>query len=194
MPALKYHALNCIGALSSTVLAASLTFIADSAADTAQDKYTLSVPGGLAFADFKGYESWEVIALSHSEKLVAVILGNPTMIAAYKSGIPDNGKPFPDGAKMAKIHWEPKQSAKAPAPTTVPGTLHDVDFMEKDSKRFVDSGGWGFAMFKYDAASETFKPGGLTDMPPQGNDAKCGAACHTIVKTRDYVFTEYGKR
>jgi hypothetical protein len=72
--------------------------------------------------------------------------------------------------------------------------LHDVDFMEKDSKRFVDSGGWGYAMFKYDAASETFKPGGLTDTPPQGNDAKCGAACHTIVKTRDYVFTEYGKR
>ena len=190
-----HAALKYVGALSTcAVLAISTTFVADSAAEAAQDKYSLNVPGGLAFSAFKGYEGWEVISLSHSERLVAVILGNPTMIAAYKSGIPDNGKPFPDGAKMAKIHWVPKQSAKAPSPTTVPGTLHDVDFMEKDSKRFVDSGGWGYAQFEYDAASETFRPGTTEDTPPQGNDAKCGAACHTIVKTRDYVFTEYGKR
>ena len=31
------------------------------------------------------------------------------MIKAYQSGIPGNGKPFPDGAKMAKIHWVPKK-------------------------------------------------------------------------------------
>ena len=76
----------------------------------------------------------------------------------------------------------------------VPGALHDVDFMAKDSKRFADSGGWGYAEFEYDPASETFRPGNLSDQPPQANDAKCGVACHTIVKTRDYVFTEYGKR
>ena len=77
---------------------------------------------------------------------------------------------------------------------TVPGTLQDVDVMVKDSKRFADSGGWGYAVFDYDAASNTFKPGTTADNPPQGNDAKCGFACHTIVKTRDYVFTDYGKR
>ena len=76
----------------------------------------------------------------------------------------------------------------------MPGTLHDVDFMVKDSKRFADSGGWGWAAFKYDAASDTFTPATTADQPPQGNDAKCGFACHTIVKTRDYVFTDYGKR
>jgi hypothetical protein len=116
------------------------------------------------------------------------------MIDAYQAGVPGNGQPFPDGAKMAKIHWIPKQSETAPAPTTVPGALHDVDFMVKDSKTFADSGGWGYAEFEYDAASDTFRPGTLTDEPPQANDAKCGFACHTIVKTRDYVFTEYGKR
>jgi hypothetical protein len=190
-----HAALKYVGGFGiCAVLGASIALGADSATETSQDKYKVKVPGGLAFADFKGYESWEVISLSHSEKRVAVILGNPTMIAAFKSGIPDNGKPFPDGAKMAKVHWDPKQSAKAPGPTTVPGTLHDVDFMEKDSKRFVDSGGWGYGAFEYDAASETFKPGDMTNVPPQGNDAKCGAACHTIVKARDYVFTEYGKR
>jgi hypothetical protein len=124
---------------------------------------------------------------------VAVILANPVMINAYQSGIPGNGKPFPDGSKMAKIHWNPKKLETFPT-ATVPASLHDVDFMVKDSKRFADSGGWGWAAFKYDAASDTFTPGTLADQPPQGNDAKCGLACHTIVKTRDYVFTDYGKR
>jgi len=160
---------------------------------SAQDKYTVKVPGGLAFSEFKGYEDWRVIAISHNEDAMAVILGNPVMIDAYRAGIPGNGKPFPDGAKMAKIHWNPKKSEYFPS-ATVPGTQHDVDFMEKDSKRFADSGGWGYAVFKYDAASDTFTPGTSDDQPPQANDAKCGFACHTIVKTRDYVFTEYGKR
>jgi hypothetical protein len=160
---------------------------------SAQDKYTLQVPGGLAFSEFRGYESWQAVAVSHAGQ-VALILANPVMIDAYQSGVPGNGKPFPDGAKMAKIHWNPKTSETAPAPTTVPDTLHDVDFMVKDSKRFADSGGWGYAEFEYDAASDAFRPGTLSDQPPQANDAKCGFACHTIVKTRDYVFTEYGKR
>ena len=164
------------------------------AAISAQDKYTVQVPGGLAFAEFRGYEGWQVVSISQSERLMAVIVANPMMIQAYQGGIPANGKPFPDGAKMAKIHWNPKKNEIAPGQPTVPGTLHDVDFMAKDSKRFADSGGWGYAFFKYDAATDTFTPGTLDDQPPQANDAKCGFACHTIVKTRDYVFTDYGKR
>jgi len=163
------------------------------AQDAGQGKYTVQVPGGLAFSEFRGYESWQTVSISQNEKLGAVILANPVMINAYQSGIPGNGKPFPDGSKMAKIHWNPKKHETFPD-TTVPASLHDVDFMVKDSKRFSDSGGWGWAAFKYDAASDTFKPGTPADEPPQGNDAKCGLACHTIVKTRDYVFTDYGKR
>ena len=52
----------------------------------------------------------------------------------------------------------------------------------------------GDAVFDYDAASDTFTPGTLAGKPPQGNDAKCGFTCHTTVKTRDYVFTDYGHR
>jgi hypothetical protein len=115
------------------------------------------------------------------------------MIKAYEEGIPGNGKPFPNGAKMAKIHWNPKKMETFPA-ATVPGTQADVDFMEKDSKRFADSGGWGWAVFDYDAASNTFTPGTMAGKPPQGNDAKCGFACHTAVKTKDYVFTAYAHR
>jgi len=161
---------------------------------SAQDKHTVQVPNGLAFSEFRGYEDWQVISVSHSGDVLAVILGNPEMIKAYLAGIPGNGNPFPDGVKMAKIHWNAKKSAEAPAPTAVPGTLHDVDFMVKDSKRFADSGGWGWAAFKYDNTSDTFTPATLADNPPQANDAKCGFACHTIVKSKDYVFTGYPKR
>ena len=159
----------------------------------AQDKYTLKVPGGLAFSEFKGYESWQLISISQDGPLIAAILGNPAMIAAYQAGVPGNGKPFPDGAKMAKVHWTAKKLETFPA-ATVPGAQHDVDFMVKDSKRFADSGGWGYAVFEYDTASDKFKPGTLAGKPPQGNDARCGYACHTGVKARDYVFTEYGHR
>jgi hypothetical protein len=160
---------------------------------SAQDKYSLKVPGGLAFSEFRGYETWQVVSVSQDGPLFAVILANPVMIAAYRAGAPGNGKPFPDGSRMAKIHWNPKKLETFPA-ATVPGTLHDVDFMVKDSKRFADSGGWGWAAFNYNATSRTFSPGTTADVPPQGNDAKCGLGCHTIVKTRDYVFTDYGSR
>jgi hypothetical protein len=159
----------------------------------AQDKYTLKVPGGLAMSEFRGYESWQAIAISRNERVLAMTLGNPAMIEAYRAGFPGNGKPVPDGAKMAKIHWAPKQNEFFKE-ATVPGSLVNVDFMVKDSKRFADSGGWGYAVFDYDAASDTFKPGTLEGTPPQGNDAKCGFACHTTAKSKDYVFTDYGKR
>lgn len=160
----------------------------------APDKYTVQVPGGLAFAEFKGYEDWQSVSLSQSEGAFALILANPVMIEAYRAGIPGNGKPFPDGSKMAKIHWKPKDSEEAPAPTKIPGELHDVDFMVRDSKRFADSGNWGYGAFKYDAATDTFTPATESDVPPQANDAKCGFACHTIVEAKDYVFTAYPKR
>ena len=175
-----------------TIITAGLALVGGLAI-SAQDKYTVKVPNGLAFSEFRGYESWQIVSISQDGDLIAAILANPEMIQAYMAGIPSNSKPFPDGAKLAKIHWNPKKMEAFPA-AMVPGTQHDADFMLKDSKRFADSGGWGYAVFEYDAASDTFRPGTLTDKPPQGNDAKCGFACHTSVKARDYVFTEYGHR
>jgi hypothetical protein len=175
-------------------IATGFLVVVGAKAISAQDKNTVKVPGGLGFSDFKGYEGWQLISISQNGKLIAAILGNPTIIDAYRAGIPGNGKPFPDGSKMAKIHWIPKTNADAPGPPTVPGTQHDVDFMMKDSKRFPDGGGWGYAAFDYDAAADTFAPATKADKPPQGNDAKCGVVCHTKAKARDFVFTEYGKR
>ena len=177
----------------TTAFIAGVLAVVGGWAMSAQDKYTVQVPNGLAFSEFRGYEAWRVVSISRDGDLMAAILANPVMIDAYLAGIPGNGKPFPDGAKLAKIHWIPKMMETFPV-ATVPGTQHDMDFMVKDSKRFADSGGWGWAVSEYDAAIDTFTPGTLADTPPQANDAKCGFTCHTIVKTRDYVFTDYGHR
>ena len=160
---------------------------------SAQDKYSVTVPGGLAFSEFRGYEGWEAVSTSRNDKVIAMIFGNPAMMAAYRAGIPGNGQPVPDGAKMAKVHWTSKPNAFFPA-ISVPGELLNVDFMEKDSKRFADSGGWGYAVFEHDGPSDTFRPGTSASTPPQGHDARCGSACHARAKSTDYVFTEYGKR
>src|SRR6202035_3633148 len=65
----------------------------------AQDRYTVKVPNGLAFSEFRGYETWQVVSISQDGPLVAAILANPVMIKAYMAGAPGNGKPFPDGSK-----------------------------------------------------------------------------------------------
>jgi hypothetical protein len=155
----------------------------------AQDKYTVQVPGGLALSEFRGYEDWQTVAVSQTEEKLKVILANPVMIDAYRAGVPGNGKPFPDGSKIAKIEWKPKENAEAPFAVNVPDTLDGIGFIEKDSKRFPDTGGWGYAQFSYDPASDMYRP-----HEKFVGDAKCGHACHVAVEAKDYIFTAYQKR
>ena len=58
-------------------MAAALAVLATGAAISAQDKYTVKVPNGLALSEFRGYEGWPVIAISENGGLISVILGNP---------------------------------------------------------------------------------------------------------------------
>ena len=153
---------------------------------SAQDKYAVQVPNGLAMSEFRGYEDWQVVSVAQTDDVLKVIVANPTMIDAYRAGVPSNGKPFPDGSKIAKIEWKPKKSTEAPFSVNVPDTLHDVNFIEKDSKRFADSGGWGYALFTYHAASDTFTP--------EGSGTTCGHKCHSKVAAKDYIFHPYQKR
>jgi hypothetical protein len=153
---------------------------------SAQDKYTLQVPNGLSFSDFRGYEDWQVVSVSQTEDLLKVMVANPIMIDAYKAGVPGNGKPFPDGSKIAKIEWKPKKSTEAPFAVNVPNTLQDVFLIEKDIKRFPETKGWAYAVFIYNPASDTFRP--------DGTGTNCGFACHTIVASKDYIFHSYQKR
>ena len=152
-----------------------------------QDRYTLKVPDGLAFSEFKGYDTWENIAVSETEGSVKAILGNPTMINAYKEGIPDNGKPFPEGSKAVKIEWVKKKNPVSPYFVEIPNTLKTLSFIEKDSARFPNTHGWAFAQFDYDTESKTLKP--------SGTGAEGGYACHAQhVASRDYIFTAYPPR
>jgi len=169
------------------IIAVVLAVLVGGRAMSAQDRSTLQVPNGLAFSDFKGYEDWPAIAVSQTGETIEVIVGNPAMISAYRAGVPGNGKPFPDGSRIAKIEWKPKKNTEAPFDVRVPDTLQDVFFIEKNSKKFPDTKGWAYAVFDYDPASDTFKA-------DKTGAVTCGFACHTGVAAKDYIFTAYGKR
>lgn len=169
-----------------TVMVGASLCVLVALAFAAQDKYTVKVPNGLAFSEFRGYENWQYVASSITDDRMKIIGGNSVMIAAYRAGFPGNGKPAPEGAVLSKIQWAKKPSAEFPAKATVPADLREVEFMVKDSKRFPDSHGWGYVEFTYDAATGTFKP--------FGTGTKCGTACHEAAEKKDYVFTEYALR
>jgi len=171
--------------VSVIAIGAAILAAIGGAAIAQQNKDTAKVPDGLALSEFKGYENWQVIGASQQGEIIAVILGNQAMIDAYKSGLPAEGKKFPDGVKMVKIHWNTKKSPDG-FPALVPASLHDLDLMAKDSKRFAGSGGWGYGQLNYDAASDNFTP--------LGTGSGCGFACHTKVAAKDYVFTQFPKR
>jgi hypothetical protein len=189
-----------VGVAAIVALVLSVLGGRSSSGQDKQDKYTLQVTGGLAFSEIKGYEQWQVVgpSLTEAANVIRVILANAVMIKAYQDGIPGNGKSFPDGSKIVKLEWRPKKLTDPPfsasTPDTVPGDLAQVEFIVKDGKRFSDTHGWGYAMFDYDAASGTFAPATLASKPPVGHDAKCGAACHTLAASKDYIFTAYPKR
>ena len=177
-----------IAGFASFATAVAVLAVLVAVAVYAQDKYTLKSPSGVPFADFRGYEDWSVVSSARTDEVLKVIVGSPAMIKAYKAGTPGNGQPFPEGSKIVKLQWKPKKSTEAPFVVDVPDVLAQVFVMEKDSKRFAkNGGGWGYAVFNYEAASGKFTP-----------DAKslsdCGNACHTAVKAKDYIFHPYEKR
>jgi hypothetical protein len=174
-------------AVTTVVVLAVLVATVIYAQDHAQDKYSLISPSGIAFSDFRGYEDWSVVSSARTDEVLKVIVANPTMINAYKAGVPGNGKPFPEGSMIAKLQWKPKKSTEAQFVVDVPDVFTQAFLMEKDSKRFPKSGGWGYAVFNYEAASDKFTPD-----PKSLSD--CGNACHTVVKAKDYIFHPYEKR
>jgi hypothetical protein len=150
------------------------------------DKYALVSPSGIKFADFRGYEDWAVVSLARTDEVLKVIVANPAMIKAYKAGAPGNGKPFPEGSMIAKLQWSFKKSTEAPFVVDVPKAPTQAFFMEKDSKRFPLTGGWGYAVLDHDVANGT--------MTVDSAKADCGQSCHVAVKSKDYIFHPYQTR
>jgi hypothetical protein len=171
------------------VISAVLLVVVGSLVLAAEDRYTLKIPDGLSWSEFRGYETWQDVAVSQTETSLKVIAANDAMMNAYRDGVPDNGKRFPDGSKITKIEWSFKRNTVSPYFVNVPDTLKTVAFIEKDTKRFPDTHGWAYAQWAYDAATDTFRP---SELDPSG--AECGFACHTKVSAQDYIFTAYPKR
>ena len=151
-----------------------------------QDRAALKVPGGLSFSDFEGYQNWANVAVSETKDQIKVISANSVMLKAFRSGLPAEGKTFPDGSKVVKIEWAQKQNPVSPYTVTVPGDLQALAFIEKDTKRFPKTHGWAYAVFNYDPKTDT--------LTPAVTGAECGYACHTRVSAQDYIYTAYPKR
>ena len=138
-----------------------------------------------------GYRDWRLISVNHLAgaggklKQVRAQLGNDIAIKAFREG----KLPFPDGTVIAALHWNEASSEEnnkvldigfpgAGLQSSVAQSAENVQFMVKDSKKYAETGGWGFADFK------NGKP---------GNEAlhKTCFACHQPAKDRDYIFTRY---
>ncbi|MGC1384268.1 MAG: cytochrome P460 family protein, partial [Candidatus Acidiferrales bacterium] len=126
------------------------------------------------------------VSSARTDEVLKVIVANPTMINAYKVGVPGNAQVFPEGSMIVKLQWKPKKSTDAPFVVDVPDIFTQAFVMEKDSKRFPKTGGWGYALFNYDAATNKFAA--------DPSLADCGNTCHVAVKTKDYIFHPYQKR
>jgi hypothetical protein len=186
----KMETLNAAKRIAAFTIGATavalLTFLVVTAV-YAQDKYSLKSPGGIAFSDFRGYEDWAVVSSARQDEILKVIVANPAMIKAFKAGVPGNGRPFPEGSMIVKLQWKQKKSTEAQFAVDVPDVFTQAFVMEKNSKRFPKTGGWGYAVFNYDPATDKF-----TADPQSPSD--CGNACHSVVKQKDYIFHPYEKR
>ena len=129
-----------------------------------------------------GYRDWKLISVAHEagnlDDLRAV-LGNDTAIKAYR----EDKLPFPDGTIIARLAWnyvssEENNKVFGRAQSFVAGPATNVQFMVKDSKKYAETGGWGFAQFK-------------DGKPDEKAQLKTCFPCHEPVKDRDFVFTHY---
>lgn len=133
-------------------------------------------PNGITL--YPDYMSWKVVAPSYREDKghIRIITGNETAVAALKAG----KKPLPDGSVLAKVAWKAEKHPAFPV-ATEPGSFVQVEFMVKDSAKYRETGGWGFARFVG------------KDLKPYGKDpgfvAEC-FGCHTPVAGNDYLFTK----
>lgn len=133
--------------------------------------------GDIAFP--KEYKDWRVINVSHrlDHHTLRAIVGNDKAVQAARKG---QTNPWPEGAVIGKILWKEKSDEKWDKAIVGRDFVH-AEFMIKDSDRYKEMGGWGYARWVGDK------------LKPYGKDYQSAArechACHTIVKDNDFVFT-----
>lgn len=127
----------------------------------------------------KGYRDWthvKTMVINPGHSLYDAFGGihhlyaNKLALQGYASG------KFPEGAVIVFDLLESKSADNA----VTEGTRKVVGVMQKDSKRYAATGGWGFEGFKGDSK---------TERAVGANAAKACFECHTSQKARDYVFS-----
>ncbi|MBI5640252.1 MAG: cytochrome P460 family protein [Nitrospirae bacterium] len=178
----RIHALSCLFVL--------LVIIVPLVTASAGDRFALEAPNGLSFGTIRGFETWQVVAPSYrpDKNEIRMIVANRQAIDAYRRGIPENNASFPEGSILVKIAHSERKNKNFPA-AIEPDLLQRIEFMVKDTKRFSETGGWGYARFVYDAKTDTFTPYGKDSV----FDREC-FQCHLAVRHRDFVFTGYPRR
>jgi len=129
---------------------------------------------GIAYPE--GWQNWAAVAVSHrtDNNTIRAILGNDIAVKAARSG---KTNPWPDGAILGKVVWKDTQ-LKDWEEATAPGKFVHAEFMFKDSKKYNDTYGWGWARWV-----------GLDQKPFEKGMQVC-TKCHNPVKSRDWVFTD----
>lgn len=153
---------------------ALIAFAANGADDEAAPIFGIKLPSG--------YRDWKLISVAHeagNNNDLRAVLGNDIAINAYREG----KLPLPDGAIITRLAWtyvpsEENNKVFGREQSFVPGAPTNVQFMVKDSKKYAETGGWGFAQFK-------------DGKPDPKADLKTCFPCHQPVKARDFVYTHY---
>ncbi|MFD0936432.1 cytochrome P460 family protein [Methylobacterium trifolii] len=171
--------LACAAALTSVTVGVAALVTARAQPDDASPIYGVRLP--------EGYRDWKLVSVAQENGAnndIRAILGNEIALKAFRDGT----RPFPDGAVIARLAWRyepsPRNDAVFPAPQSfVAGAPTNVQISIKDSKRYADTGGWGYGQFDAGVANKNVS---LTQ--------SC-FACHTKLRDlspgSDLVFTPY---
>ncbi|QSX38259.1 cytochrome P460 family protein [Shewanella sedimentimangrovi] len=151
-----------------SVLVVAASGAASAADSTHEASHSIAYP--------TGWQNWSTIGISHrtDNNTLRVILGNEIAVAAARAG---QINPWPDGAILGKVVWKDTELANWKA-ATAPGAFVHAEFMFRDSAKYADTYGWGWARWV-----------GLEQKAFNEGPQVC-IACHTPVKDRDWVFTD----
>ncbi len=163
--------------LTSAIAVASLSSVAASGLTSdSSPVYGVKLPDG--------YRDWRVITVAHEagkNNDIRAVLGNDIAIKAFRDGT----RPFPDGTIIARLAYVYESSAENdkvfPAPQSfVAGKPTNVQISIKDSKKYANTGGWGYGQFENGVAN------------PSEPLIKTCFACHAkLDASKDFVFSHY---
>lgn len=139
-------------------------------------KVTNVQPALNGIAYIPGYSDWQVVNTTDrfDNGTMRVIYGNDIATKAIRS---KHTNPWPDGTVFAKVAWKEDTDTNG---ITHPGAFYQVEFMIRDSDRYADTKGWGWARWRGN------------DLKPYGKTATFANECincHAPMADKDYVFT-----